>query len=103
MARDVRRARADPRFVASHRHPAVRQTVATDLVSKAGLLRGDFDVDRQGNRKRSRQRVVLALGLCPNQPTTAPMAEMGPILRDERGGRRSPESALCGSAEGALP
>ena len=43
-----------------HRHQAVRQAVAADPVPPAGLRRGDLDVDRQGDRKRSRHHIVTS-------------------------------------------
>src|SRR6516162_9627460 len=75
------------RLLAAYRDQAIRETLAADAVSAPGLLRRDADVNRQGYRERPCNGRHVALGIRADQPTTAPMAEMGPVLRDERDGR----------------
>ena len=82
--RKIRRARADPRFLAAHRHQALHQAVAADPVPATGVLRRDADVDRQGDRERPRDRRRCRRGVRADQPAAARMAEMGPVLSRPR-------------------
>ncbi len=96
--RQRRRHRIDPRCLAAGRRPAVHAPDAADPVPPPRVLRADADVDLQGRRERPADGRYVAGGIRADNAATAPMAEMGPIFRDQGPGRRAARPALGGAA-----
>ena len=81
------------RELARDRHQGLHQALGPADDAQPRLCRRGPDVDVVRHRQRRADRRHGPLRLRPDHPAPAAMAEMGPVLRDQRPGRRAAGSA----------